>query len=305
MSAEDIRKKIRRIEIVTSKLVEQVFAGQYESLFKGRGIEFAEFREYLPGDDVRNIDWNVTARFGRPFVKRNEEERELAMMLVVDNSGSLTFGSGQQSKRELAGEIGAILAFSALVNNDKIGLMLFSDEVDEYIPPGKGRRHVLRLIREILAPPAEGRGTNLAQALSRLNRVHKRRALVFVLSDFLGSPFADLEKEREQAVRMLRLTGRRHDLSAFRLYDPREQQIPPVGRIRLKDLESGKTVLLDTNDPGFQQKFQSQVDKRQLDLRKVFEAARVDYAEYATDQAPVQNLVRFFARKQARRKARA
>ncbi|MGE0488825.1 MAG: DUF58 domain-containing protein [Vulcanimicrobiota bacterium] len=305
MSAEDIRKKIRRIEIVTSKLVEQVFAGQYESLFKGRGIEFAEFREYLPGDDVRNIDWNVTARFGRPFVKRNEEERELAMMLVVDNSGSLTFGSGQQSKRELAGEIGAILAFSALVNNDKIGLMLFSDEVDEYIPPGKGRRHVLRLIREILAPPAEGRGTNLGQALSRLNRVHKRRALVFVLSDFLGSPFADLEKERDTAVRMLRLTGRRHDLSAFRLYDPREQQIPAVGRIRLKDLESGKTVLLDTNDPGFQQNFQQQVDKRQLGLRKVFEAARVDYAEYATDQAPVQNLVRFFARKQARRKARA
>lgn len=292
-SPEEVRKKIRRIEITTSKLVDQVFAGQYESLFKGHGIEFAEFREYFPGDDVRTIDWNVTARFGRPFVKRNEEERELSMILVVDTSASQDFGSTNTSKRDLAGEIGAILAFSALRNNDKVGLLLFTDTVEKYIPPRKGKRHVLRLVRDILDPPVVGKGTDLAEALSHLNRIHRRRAVVFVMSDFLGKPFD----------KILRLTERRHDLSAFRLYDPREEELPEVGRIRLRDLETGKLVTVDTSSQKFRQEFSRQAEKRRLELRKAFDSARVDYAEYSTAEPPVSTLVRFFARKKARRTA--
>lgn len=300
--SDDIRKKIRRIEITTGRLVDQVFAGQYESLFKGRGIEFSEFREYFPGDDVRNIDWNVTARFGRPFIKRNEEERELSMMLLVDTSGSQAFGSGQQSKRELASEIGAILAFSALRNNDKVGLMLFSEEVDLYLPPRKGRRHVLRVIRDILDPPEHRKATNLEAALRYLNRLHRRRALVFLLSDFLSPVF--YQKDPGQAARTLRLTAGRHDLSAFRLYDPREEDIPAVGRLRLRDLETGESLILDTASETFQKQFGQKAQERRERLKKVFDTARVDYAEYATGENPVPNLVRFFARKKARRWSR-
>ncbi|MBI3926592.1 MAG: DUF58 domain-containing protein [Armatimonadetes bacterium] len=291
---EEVRKKIRRIEITTGKLVDEVFAGKYESLFKGRGIEFAEFREYMPGDDVRNIDWNVTARFGRPFVKRNEEERELSMVLMVDASGSQAFGSGSMSKRELAGEIGAILAFSALRNNDKVGLLQYTDRVERYIPPRKGRRHALRLIRDILEPPSDHRATDTGLALDYLNRVHKRRALVFLLSDFLGQSY-------EKA---LRLTARRHDLSAFRLFDPREEELPDVGRIRLQDLESGRLLLLDTSNRSFREQYRAKAVERRRQLKRAFDVARVDYAEFSTERSPAEALVRFFAYKKARHRLR-
>ncbi len=302
-TATETRKKIRRLEIITARLVEQVFAGQYESLFKGRGIEFSEFREYIPGDDIRNIDWNVTARFGRPFIKRNEEERELSMMLLVDTSESQAFGSGERSKRDLAGEIGAILAFTALRNGDKVGLMLFSDQVDLYLPPRKGKRHALRLIRDILEPPETGHGTDLENALSYFNRLHRRRALVFVLSDFLTDSFH--QKEPTEAVRTLRSLSGRHDLSAFRLYDPREESLPDLGRVRLRDLESGRTLLLDTGNETFRKKYESMAEERKSRLKKLFDSARVDHSHFSTADDPVPELIRFFARKKARRWARA
>jgi uncharacterized protein (DUF58 family) len=290
--SEETRKKIRRIEIVTGKLVDEIFAGKYESLFKGRGVEFAEVREYMPGDDIRTIDWNVTARTGTPFVKKHEEERELTVILAVDASASQDFGSGTLSKRDMASEIGAILTYSALKNNDKVGLMLFTDRVEKYIPPRKGRRHALRLVREIMEPNISGRRTDFNAALSYLNRVQKRQAVVFLLSDFLGANFD----------KTLRLCQQRHDLSAFRLFDPREEDIPRMGRIRLRDLESGEMVVLDTSSRGFQERYRQAAQSRRTALKKQFEAAGADYAEFSTAEPVVPGLVRFFNRKARRRK---
>lgn len=290
MISDDTRKKLRRLEITTSRLVDEFFAGRYTSLFKGRGIEFSEVREYLPGDDVRSIDWNVTARFGSPYVKKNVEERELTIVLVVDVSGSLDFGSGERSKRELASELGAILAFSALRNNDKVGLLLYTDRVEKYIPPRKGRRHSLRLVREIIQPAPQGRGTDLGEALSYLNRVQKRRAVVFLLSDFLGPT----------AEKPLRVTCGRHDLSALLIYDPREMSIPRMGRLRLRDLETGRLAVVNTSSADFQKRYGEAAEARRRDLRRSFERAGVDYGEFATEQALVPALLRFFSEKQAR-----
>lgn len=291
---EETHKKIRRIEIVAGKLVTEVFAGKYESLFKGRGIEFADFREYVPGDDVRSIDWNVTARSGRTFVKRNDEERELTLMLVVDVSGSLGFGSQTRSKRDLASEIGAVLAFSALRNNDKVGLILFSDTVHKYIPPKKGKKHALRLIQEIISPGNVGQGTDIAGALDFLNRIQKRRALVFLMSDFLGGSFD----------KQLKLTERRHDLSVFRLFDPREDDLPAVGRLRLRDLESGQMLVLDTSAPGFVAQYKKRRENERETMRRQFDAARVDHSDFSTTGSVTADLTRFFATKKARGRMR-
>ena len=289
---EETRRKIRRIEISTARLVDEVFAGKYESLFKGRGVEFAEVREYLPGDDVRTIDWNVTARTGRPFVKKHEEERELTVILVVDASASLDFGSGDVSKRDVASEIAAILAFSALRNNDKVGLLLFTDRVEKYIPPRKGKRHALRLIREILEPGVTGHKTSVPAALDFLNRVQKRRAVVFLLSDFLGQRFD----------KAMRLTQQRHDLSAFRLYDPREEEMPRIGRMRLRDLETGHMLVVNTSSDEFQDRYKAAAEQRRLELRKGFDSAGADYAELSTAAPVVSTLMRFFDRKTSRRR---
>ena len=291
---EETRRRIRRIEISTARLVEEVFAGKYESLFKGQGVEFAEVREYLPGDDVRTIDWNVTARTGRPFVKKHEEERELTVLLVVDASASLDFGSGQVSKRDVASEIAAIIAFSALRNNDKVGLLLFTDRVEKFIPPRKGKRHSLRLIREILEPGPTGHKTDAAAALDFLNRVQKRRAVVFLLSDFLGQRFD----------RSLRLTMQRHDLSAFRLSDPREEEMPRLGRLRLRDLETGQMVVVNTSSDDFQKRYKEAAASRRAELKRSLEAAGADYAEFSTAVAAVPTLMRFFDRKTSRRRRR-
>lgn len=306
MFTEETRRQIRRIEIATAKLVDEMFAGKYQSLFKGRGIEFAEVREYQPGDDIRSIDWNLTARFGRPFVKKNDEDRELTVMLAVDVSASLAFGSGARSKREMASEIAAILAFSALRNNDKVGLLLFTDRVEKYIPPRKGRRHALRLIREILDPEPQGTGTDLRAALDYLNRVQKRRAVVFLLSDFLGDrglPADPMAPEPDpRLVAALRLTQQRHDLSAFRLTDPREEAMPRMGRVRLRDLETGRMLVLDTSSAEFQRRFGEGAAHRRQIARRLLDSAGADYAEFSASEPVVPTLVRFFVTKQARRR---
>ncbi|NUO81345.1 DUF58 domain-containing protein, partial [candidate division KSB1 bacterium] len=235
MIPKEILKKVRRLEIQTRALVNDVFSGEYHSVFKGRGMAFAEVREYVLGDDVRNIDWNVTARTGHPFVKVFDEERELTVMLLVDVSSSGEFGTHEQMKGDIAAEICALLAFSAIKNNDKVGLIIFTDRIEKFVPPKKGRTHVLRVLREVLYHKPEGHGTNITTALEYLNRVIRRKAVVFLVSDFLSEGY-------EKA---LRVAGKRHDLVAIPITDPRETEIPNVGLVELEDAETGEVHLLD------------------------------------------------------------
>src|SRR5581483_11454075 len=261
MIPREILKKIRQIEIRTQRLVSETLAGQYHSVFKGQGMNFDEVREYQPGDEVRSIDWNVTARMNHPFVKKFVEERELTLMLTVDVSASGLFGSRDQSKRELAAEIASVLAFSAIRNNDKVGLILFSDEIEKFIPPRKGRRHVLRVIREVLFFEPEGRGTNLDGALEFLLRVTPHKAIAVVISDFLGGPASSarpgrksrpsmmlLESLAQASQPMLRHANRRHDVVAVHITDPYELQLPALGRLVLQDAETGEIVEVNTGD---------------------------------------------------------
>ena len=284
MLPKEIFRKVRQIEIRTNREVTDVLGGQYHSVFKGRGMEFEEVREYLPGDEVRSIDWNVTARFGHPFIKKFKEERELTVLLVVDVSASGQFGSGRQSKNELAAELGAILAFSAIRNNDKVGVLLFTDRIEKYIAPKKGRRHVLRVVREILAFQPTGTGTNLTRAFDYLNRVQRRRAVTFVLSDFQDAGY---EKK-------LRLAGRRHDVVALSLRDPREEELPAVGLVELRDAETGVQAVVDTLDRRVRATFASQARARLETLRGMFRSAGVDHIEIRTDTDYMRALVKFF-----------
>ncbi len=290
MISPEARRRLRRLEITTRRQVDDYLAGRYTSLFKGRGVEFSEVREYQPGDDVRSIDWNVTARRGEPYVKKNTEERELTLVLAVDLSASQDFGTGPRSKRDLALEVAALLAFSALRNGDKVGLLLFTDRVEKFVPPRKGRRHCLRLVREVLEPAPTGRGTDLALALGYLDRVQKRRTVVFLLSDFLGClPHRDL-----------RVTCRRHDVSALCLADPGEFSLPAVGRLRLRDLETGRVALVDSSDPDFRQRYTQAARQRRRDLRRHFERSGADFGEFSTEGSVLTALLAFFAEKQAR-----
>src|SRR6267378_5552027 len=261
MIPREILKKIRQIELRTNRIVTETLAGQYHSVFKGQGMNFDEVREYQPGDDVRAIDWNVTARMNHPFIKKFVEERELTLMLVVDVSGSGLFGSRDQSKRELAAEIASVLAFSAIRNNDKVGLILFSDEVEKFIPPRKGRKHVLRVIREVLFFEPQRRGTDLNGALEFLLRVTPHRAIAVVISDFIGSPAVTgrrgrklrpqimlLESLAQASFAMLRQANRRHDLVAVQIADRYELELPSLGRLVLTDAETGEVVEVNTND---------------------------------------------------------
>src|SRR5690349_7198181 len=261
MIPREILKKIRQIEIRTNRLVSETLAGQYHSVFKGQGMNFDEVREYQPGDDVRSIDWNVTARMNHPFIKKFVEERELTLMLVVDVSGSGLFGSKDQSKRELAAEIASILAFSAIRNNDKVGLILFSDEVEKFIPPRKGRRHVLRVIREVLFFQPQRQGTDLNGALEFLMRVTSHKAITVVISDFIGSPAIAanrsarlrpqimlLESLAQASYTMLRYANRRHDVVAVQITDPYELELPSLGRLVFQDAETGEIVEINTGD---------------------------------------------------------
>ncbi|MGI8437223.1 MAG: DUF58 domain-containing protein [Chthoniobacterales bacterium] len=285
----EILRKVRQIDIRTNRLVSDTLAGQYHSVFKGRGMNFDSVREYVPGDEVRTIDWNVTARTGHPFVKKFVEERELTLLLAVDVSASGNFGSGGQSKRELAAEIASVLAFSAVKNNDKTGLLLFTDEVELYLPPRKGRRHVLRLVREVLGFEPQHRGTNVVQALDFVNNVIKRRAIVFLLSDFqIGAT------STEEFRRALRQTNRRHDLVALPIADARERSLPDLGIVAIEDAESGELVELDTRNPQVRERFAEIAQERATRLRRVFNAEAIDSLCLETDRPYVAGLMFFF-----------
>src|SRR5438270_5820733 len=312
MIPRDILKKIRQIEIRTNRLVSETLAGQYHSVFKGQGMNFDEVREYQPGDEVRTIDWNVTARMNHPFVKKFVEERELTLMLVVDVSGSGLFGSREQSKRELAAEIASVLAFSAIRNNDKVGLILFSDEVEKFIPPRKGRRHVLRVIREVLFFEPKGRGTNLNGALEFLLRVTPHKAIAVLISDFLGAPPGPgqgkarpqlmlLESLAQASQPMLRHANRRHDVVAVQITDPYELQLPALGRLVLQDAETGEIVEVNTGDPRKRAAFAERQQRAQAGLGRLFRSAGIDAIQLRTDQPYAAALGRFFETRERRR----
>jgi len=286
----EILRKVRQIEIRTNREVTDVLGGQYHSVFKGRGMEFEEVREYLPGDEVRTIDWNVTARFGHPFVKKFREERELTVMLVVDVSASGRFGSVRQTKNELAAELAAVLAFSAIRNNDKVGLILFTDRIEKFVAPQKGRRHVLRVVREILGFAPQGAGTDVSLALDYLNHVQPRRAVCFLLSDFQDQEF----------LNQLRVAGRRHDLIALSIHDPREEQVPAVGLVELRDAETGALAVVDTFDDHAREQFVQQTAQQATALHQLFRKAAVDRVDIRTDADYMRPLVRFFRMRERR-----
>lgn len=295
----EILKKVRQIEVRTNRLVNDSLAGSYQSVFKGRGMNFDEVREYVPGDDIRTIDWNVTARTGTPHIKKFTEERELTIMLMIDISGSGDFGSATNSKRELMAEIGSVLAFSAVRNNDKVGLVLFTDFVELYIPPKKGRGHILRIIREILYFKAQGRQTDMKVALDFTNRVIKRKCVAFLISDFcLPGIFAD-------ALGVLRpklqISNRRHDLIAVIVSDPREYELPDVGWLTLEDAESGEQVELNTSDAAVRRQYSEMARERQKTLQKALRSTGIDLLDLLTDTPYLPALIGFFSTRKGRR----
>ena len=286
----EILKKIRALEIKTKGLVQTVFAGDYHSVFKGRGMNFEDVREYQPGDEIRAIDWNVTARLGTAFVKKFTEERELTVVLVVDVSASGNFGSVVQSKRELAAEVACLLAFSAIRNNDKVGLLLFSDRVELFIPPKKGRSHTLRIIREILFFEPAGRGTAPALALDYLNKVVTRRAVVFFVSDFQTGDFS----------RELSVSGRRHDFIAVHIQDQREEVLPNVGIITLEDAETGDQIEINTADRTTRERFSALAETRRTELNRTLRRSRIDAILLRTDEDYLPALRSFFKQRERR-----
>ena len=292
MLTTELMKKIRHIEIRTRRLVNDSFAGEYHSVFKGRGMEFDEVRPYTPGDEVRTIDWNVTARTGQPYVKRFVEERELTVMLLVDASGSGDFGSEGKFKRELAAELASVLSFSATTNKDKVGLMIFTDKIELYIPPRKGRRHVLRLIRELLAFEPENDGTDIKFALDTINQILKRRSIVFLVSDFLDEP--------DSYRKALFMANRKHDVIAVDLNDPLETGIANVGLLALEDAESGELVWVDTSNPTWQRTFAEQTSHFNEAKNKVLANAGVDQIYINTDEDYVKALTLFFQKRAQR-----
>jgi len=291
MIPKELAKKIRYIQIRTSKTVNDVLAGQYHSVFKGRGMEFEEVREYQPGDEVRSIDWNVTARMGHPYVKRFVEERELTIIFLVDLSASGAFGSVRQMKNELSAELCALLAFAAIKNNDKVGLIIFTDCVELFVPPKKGLSHVLRVIRELLYFKPRQAKTDIAGALDYLGRITTKRAVVFLISDFLASGF---EKQ-------MRLAGKRHDLIAASITDPREVRMPNVGLIELEDAETGELIVLDTGSARVRRQYERLGRERARELKGLFASMGVDNIEVHTDRDYVRDLARFFISRERKR----
>jgi len=287
---KEILKKIRRLELRTRRLVNSTFAGQYHSVFKGRGMNFEEVREYAAGDEIRSIDWNVTARMNTPYVKKFTEERELTVMLVVDVSASGTYGSVELSKRELAAEVASILAFSAINNNDKVGLLLFSDDVELFIAPKKGRLHTLRLIREMLYFQPKGRGTNLAGALDYLNRVISRRAVVFMISDFLAPDFS----------KALTVSSRRHDVVAMPVADPGEGSLPDIGIVTLEDAETGRQIDINTSSKAVRRGLADLEEARRKSLERLFRSRRVDIVPLSTAEDYLLPLRAFFEQRERR-----
>jgi uncharacterized protein (DUF58 family) len=291
MSTSALLKKVRQIEIKTKGLSNHIFAGEYNTAFKGKGMAFSEVREYQPGDDVRSIDWNVTARYNAPFVKVFEEEREMTVMMLIDVSGSGNFGTNQQFKRELATEIAAVLAFSAIKNNDKVGVIFFTDKVEQFIPPKKGKSHILRIIRQVLAFQPMGKKTDIAAALEYFNSVIKRRSICFILSDFMSPSF-------EKA---LKIASKKHDLVALRIHDTRENLLPNVGIVTMQDAETEQIIFVDTSSKKVRDNFIRNRNKATEKLRKLLPASRVDLIEITTGTDYVKPLINFFKTRGKRR----
>jgi uncharacterized protein (DUF58 family) len=285
METSEIIKKVRKIEIKARGLSSNIFAGQYHSAFKGRGMAFSEVREYQYGDDVRDIDWNVTARFNKPYVKVFEEERELTVMLLIDVSGSLDFGTKKQFKRDMVTEIAATLAFSAIQNNDKIGVIFFSDKIEKYIPPKKGRKHILYIIREMLDFNAESRHTDVAQAIEFLTGVSKRRCTAFILSDFYV---------RQDFLQQLTIANNKHDVVAIQVYDKRGCELPNIGLMKVVDAETGYEQYVDTSSKKVRETYRRYWMKRQADLKETFAKSNVDSVSIATDEDYVRSMMGLF-----------
>ncbi len=290
MLPKEIIRRIRRIQITTNRLVNESLAGEYHSVFKGRGMEFEEVREYQHGDDIRTIDWNVTSRAGRPFIKRYVEERELTVMLLVDASASGSFGSAGKTKGEVSAEISALLAFSAIKNNDRVGALLFTDRVEKFIPPRRGATHVLRVVREVLFNKPQGRGTRIQSALEHLNLVIRKHAVVFLISDLLDQGY-------EQA---LKVANRKHDVVIIQIVDPREQELPPLGILEVQDAETGEIVYTDTSLPSIREIYRQNWERNRQKQRKLFQSHRIDNVTIDTAQPYDVPLVRFFAERARR-----
>jgi uncharacterized protein (DUF58 family) len=291
VEAQDLFKKVRKIEIKTRGLSKQIFSGEYHSVFKGRGMTFSEVREYQFGDDIRNIDWNVTARFNHPFVKIFEEERELTVMLIIDVSGSNNFGTQSQLKRELITEIAAVLSFSAIQNNDKVGVIFFSNKIEKFIPPKKGLSHILRIIRELIEFSPEENGTNIAEALRYLTNVIKKRSTAFLISDFMDEGF-------DKAVQ---IANHKHDLIAIRVTDKRETEIPDAGLVRMKDAETGEIILVDTGNKYFRDTLKKYSLKKMQQLDTLFSKTGVDMVKVYTGEDYVQPLMNMFKKRESRK----
>jgi uncharacterized protein (DUF58 family) len=291
LSTSALLKKVRKIEIKTKGLSNHIFAGEYHTAFKGKGMAFSEVREYQPGDDIRSIDWNVTARYNSPFVKVFEEEREMTVMLLIDVSASGNFGTQEQFKRELATELAAILAFSAINNNDKVGVIFFTDKVEQFIPPKKGKSHILRIIREVLAFEPTGKGTDIAGALEYFSAVIKKRSICFILSDFMSKEFD----------RPLKIASKKHDLVALRIHDIREDTLPNVGLVPMQDAETEKMLFVDTSSKKVRDNFSKNRAQTNEKLRKLFPASGVDLIDITTGTDYVKPLINFFKTRGKRR----
>ena len=290
MLPKEILRKIRRIEITTSKLVTDMLSGQYESVFKGRGIEFDEVREYQPGDEIRSIDWNVTARMGHPFVKKFVEERQLTVMILLDVSGSSYFGTAKRLKSELAAEISAVLAFAAIQNKDRIGLVIFTDRIEKFIPPRKGLPHVLRVIREALYFKPKGKGTDITGALKYLDSVTARRAVVFIISDFFAKDYK----------KALSIANKRHDVIGITITDPRETELPNVGLLELSDSETGAPFLIDTGDRVLREKYAARSAAMVEERSKIFSSVNADHIDIRTDKPYIEEFIKFFKKRKKR-----
>jgi len=290
MLPKDILRKVRRIEITTSKLVTDMLSGQYESVFKGRGIEFDEVREYQPGDEIRSIDWNVTARMGRPFIKKFVDERQMTVMVLLDASRSSHFGTAKRLKSELAAEISAVLAFSATQNKDRVGLIVFTDRIEKVIPPRKGLSHVLRVIREALYFKPKGKGTDIALALRYLDGITTRRVVAFIISDFFAKDYK----------KALSIANKKHDVVAVTITDPREMDLPNVGLLELQDAETGEAFVVDTSNAMLREKYSEKARQIAEERSKIFSSVSVDHMDIRTDKSYIEEFIKFFKKRKKR-----
>jgi uncharacterized protein (DUF58 family) len=298
METTELLKRVRKIEIKTRGLSNQIFSGEYHSAFKGRGMAFSEVREYQPGDDIRTIDWNVTARFNHPYIKVFEEERELTVMLLVDVSASENFGTQKQLKKDVLTEICAVLAFSAIQNNDKTGVIFFSDRIEKFIPPKKGKSHILRIIRELINFTPEGKGTDIEMALKYFTNVIKKKCIAFLISDFIDEKFT---RENKRGSDALKIAGKKHDLVALRINDKRENELPDVGLVRILDAETGKLKWIDTADDKIRRQYSKTSAMRDARLKDMFNRSGVDSTTISTSESYIKPLMNLFKKRESKK----